>query len=360
MSARDARSGRYQSDAAAAAASPPTRGRPVRLVLVLALLLAFGAALAGVADVPIRKLGMQRVAAANQLYLKQSMDTAISGFLVLSGIKTGLAVVEGSEVGIGFSLQIGDVVQSVYDYVDIAWKTSLAGGTAILITRLLLQAVELIDQWSLVLTFSCALLVVLAGWIFPRRLRVKRLMKDATFFMAVFAIVLYLVFPFAIAGAAFVSRKITGPLIEESQRSFENIKEDFSAERISRHFFGDDSPGEKSSIAGLLLKGKLDGIKEALKSQADYFQDKSRSIALWTLQLIAGYLFDSIIFPVTFFILLFVIVKGALVYLFEDRKQQALAEELRAVLEKLRHMKPERPSRGSSRLRADRRRRIST
>ncbi|MFZ1199193.1 MAG: hypothetical protein WAO07_03410, partial [Desulfobacterales bacterium] len=271
-----------------------------------------------------------------------------------------LAVIEGSEVGIGFSLQIGDVVQSVYDYVDIAWKTALAGGTVILITRLLLQAVELIDQWSLVLTFGGALLVVLAGWIFPRRLRMQRLMKDATFFMAVCVIVLYFVFPFSITGAAFISRKITGPLIEESQRSFESIKEDFSAEKISRHLFSDDSPGEKSSIAGLLLKGKIDGLKEALKSQADYFQNKSRSIALWTLQLIAGYLFDSIIFPVTFFILLFVIVKGALVYLFEDRKQQALGEELHAVLEKLRHMKPERPSRGSSRLRSDRRRRIST
>ena len=331
---------------------------PLKALQCLILLLAFFAALNGVLDVPIHKLGMEKVAAANQTYLKQSMDKAVSGFLILSGIKTGLAVVEGSEVGIGFNLQIGDIVQSVYDYVDIAWKTALAGGTVILITRLLLQAVDLIDHWFLALTFGFGLLVVLARWIFPSWVRANRLMKDATFFLVVCTVVFYFVFPFSIAGAAFISQKITGPLIDESQRSFEGIKEEFSVETINRHIFSSDSAGEESSIAGLILKGKMAGIKEAIKVQADYFKDKSRNIAIWTLQLIAGYLFDSIIFPVTFFIFLFVIAKGALLYLFEDRRQQAFSDDIRAVLSELQRMKPERAPRTASRLRSDRRRRL--
>jgi hypothetical protein len=324
----------------------------------LILLLAFFAALTGVLDVPIHKIGMEKVAAANQTYLKQSMDKAVSGFLILSGIKTGLAVVEGSEIGIGFNLQVGDIVQSVYDYVDIAWKTALAGGTVILITRLLLQAVELIDHWFLALTFGFGFLVVLARWIFPRWVRANHLMKDATFFLAVCAVVFYFIFPFSIAGAAFISQKITGPLIDESQRSFEGIKDEFSVESINRHIFSGDSDGEESSIAGLIFKGKMAGMKEAIRAQAEYFKDKSRNIAIWTLQLIAGYLFDSIIFPVTFFIFLFVVVKGALLYLFEDRKQQAFSEDLRAVLSKLQQMKPERSLRSFSRLRSDQGRRL--
>ncbi|MFZ0135281.1 MAG: hypothetical protein WAK95_22305 [Desulfobacterales bacterium] len=332
--------------------------RPVNALLAVLLGLALLAALVGVADVPIHRLGMRKVAAANEAYLKQSMDKAVSGFLILSGIKTGLAVIEGSEVGIGFSLQIGDVVQSVYDYVDIAWKTALAGGTVILITRLVLQAVALIDQWSLGLTLGCALVLVLAGWIFPRRLRLKRLLQDATFFLAVGTVVFYFVFPFSIAGAAFISQRITAPLIAESQRSFESIKEDFSVDSINRHLFNDDSSDKENGIAGLILKGRLAKIKEAIKSQAEYFQAKSRSIALWTLQLIAGYLFDSIIFPVTFFILLFVIVKGALLYVFEDRKQQAFGEQMQAVLEKLQQIKPDRVSRSATRFRSDRKRRL--
>lgn len=301
------------------------------LLLIIAILMAAG----GHADRSIQWLGMDRLAAVNQSYLEYSMNKAVSGFLVLSGIKTGLAVVEGSEVGIGFNFEIGDIVQSVYDYVDIAWKTALAGGTVILITRLMLQTVNLIDHWCLTLTFGLALAVVLVNWILPHANRLKRLTKDAVFFLSVCTIVLYFVFPFSIAGAAFISKRITGPLIEESQNSFESIKEEFAIENINRRLFPDDTSKDDSRIAGLILKGKVSEFKEFLKNQAEFFREKSRNVAIWTLQLIAGYLFDSIVFPIIFFFLLFVITKGALLYLFEDRKLLIHRRDLHAVLEQL-------------------------
>jgi hypothetical protein len=46
-------------------------------------------------------------------------------FLVMTAIKTSLAVITGSEVGIGFQLEIGDVVQPAYDYVDFFWRMFL-------------------------------------------------------------------------------------------------------------------------------------------------------------------------------------------------------------------------------------------
>ncbi len=46
-------------------------------------------------------------------------------FLVITAIKTSLAVIEGSEVGVGFQLEIGDVVQPAYDYVDFFWRMFL-------------------------------------------------------------------------------------------------------------------------------------------------------------------------------------------------------------------------------------------
>lgn len=46
-------------------------------------------------------------------------------FLVITGIKTSLAMVEGSNVGVGFQLQVGDVVQPAYDYVDFFWRVFL-------------------------------------------------------------------------------------------------------------------------------------------------------------------------------------------------------------------------------------------
>ena len=101
-------------------------------ILVLAILsLACFTAVTGILDKSIGFFGMQRLGEANDAYLQEAFDRSLSGFLILSGIKSGLAVIEGSEVGIGFNLEIGDIVQSVYDYVDIAWKTALAGGAVL-------------------------------------------------------------------------------------------------------------------------------------------------------------------------------------------------------------------------------------
>ncbi len=304
----------------------------LKVAQILVLILAIVAAAGGYTDRPIHWLGMDRIAAVNQSYLQRSMDKATNGFLVLSGIKTGLAVIEGSEIGIGFNLEIGDIVQSVYDYVDIAWKTALAGGTVILITRLLLQTVNLIDHWCLALALGCGLAAIVVGWILPRADRLKRLTKDAAFFLAVCTMVLYIVFPISIAGAAFISDRITGPLIEESQRSFESIKDEFSVENINHRLFPDEPLKGDSRIAGLILKGKIAEIKEYLRTQAEYFRDKSRNVAIWTLQLIAGYLFDSIVFPIVFFFLLFVIAKSALLYVFEDHRELSYRKEIRDVL----------------------------
>ena len=50
-------------------------------------------------------------------------------------------------MGVGFGVQLGDVVQAAYDYVNIAWQTVLAGGVFLLGTLFLLQAVDIVDGW---------------------------------------------------------------------------------------------------------------------------------------------------------------------------------------------------------------------
>ena len=39
----------------------------------------------------------------------------LAAFAGVSAIKTGLAIIEDSSVGVGFQLQVGDAVQAVYD-----------------------------------------------------------------------------------------------------------------------------------------------------------------------------------------------------------------------------------------------------
>ena len=212
----------------------------IRVTVIVLLFFGICIAVAGYIDIPIHKLGMGKVAESNEQYLKDSLDKSVTGFLVLSGIKTGLAVIEGSEVGIGFNLELGDIVQAVYDYVDIAWKTALAGGTVILLTRLVLKAVAIVDHWCLALTLCAAISYLVVKWFFPRSKRLFRITRETTFFLILFSVIFYLIFPLSISAAAFLSGKITAPLIRESQRSFESIQDELTVDNINRRLFPDD------------------------------------------------------------------------------------------------------------------------
>jgi len=46
-------------------------------------------------------------------------------FLAISAIKASLAMIEGSTVGVGFEIQLGDLIQPAYDYVDFFWEMFL-------------------------------------------------------------------------------------------------------------------------------------------------------------------------------------------------------------------------------------------
>jgi hypothetical protein len=46
-------------------------------------------------------------------------------FLLVSSLKASLALIEGSSIGVGFDLEVSDIVQPVYDYVDFFWRIFL-------------------------------------------------------------------------------------------------------------------------------------------------------------------------------------------------------------------------------------------
>ncbi len=60
-------------------------------------------------------------------------------FLTLSGLKSVLASIEGSSVGVGFQLELGDLVQPVYDYLDFVWYAFLYALALLGFYKLLMQ-----------------------------------------------------------------------------------------------------------------------------------------------------------------------------------------------------------------------------
>lgn len=278
------------------------------LVLVL-ILIAGVLAAGGYSDHLVNGVGMGRVSNANLAYLEDAFDRSLAGFLVLSGIKSGLAVIEGSEVGIGFNLEIGDIVQAVYDYVDVAWKTALAGGTILLITRLCLEAVALIDHWCLsVMLVSVGVFLVFL-WFLSGHQRMIRIARETTVFLFALTLILYIILPISITGASFLSKKITQPMIEETQTGFEEIHEEFSPGSLNKGLFA-EGVKEGSLFPGFDFKAKYESTRERIQYIGTFFKEKSRHMAVLTLKLVAGYVFDCIIFPLTFFVVLYLFTKN--------------------------------------------------
>jgi len=61
-------------------------------------------------------------------------------FLLISTLKSSLSIIEGSDIGIGFRLEVGDIVQSALDLVDFTWKIVLYGILLITFSKIFLES----------------------------------------------------------------------------------------------------------------------------------------------------------------------------------------------------------------------------
>jgi hypothetical protein len=299
-----------------------------RILLIIVLIAGIGLAVTGYLDRSIAVLGLEKVTAANEAYLQNAFDQALSGFLVLSGIKSGLAIVEGSEIGIGFSLEVGDVVQAAYDYVDIAWRTALAGGTILMITRLILQTIVVLDQWSLALLLGSWVVLLGYRWYWPQFTNSIYFLKENLLFWAVLTTTLYVILPLAITGAAFLSKTITRPLIIASQDGFVELQEELSTERLNQKLFPENDKESVSLFSALDINTQLEKTRAHLKALGEYFKERTHALAELTIKFIAGYLFDCIIFPLTFFLILYLFSKAMIRYLLGTRRSNLMRTEM--------------------------------
>ena len=71
--------------------------------------------------------------------LDETLERDMVTFLLITAVKASLAMIEGSNVGVGFELQVGDIVQPAYDYVDFFWHAFLYAFMVLGFYKLLLE-----------------------------------------------------------------------------------------------------------------------------------------------------------------------------------------------------------------------------
>lgn len=283
-------------------------------------------------DKIIGACGLNYLNQQNEQYLEKAFDHALKGFLVLSTIKSGLAVLEGSEVGVGFNLEIGDIVQSIYDYVDVAWRTALAGGTTLFLLKTVLTAIQAFDHWFLFGTLLLILILFLIHWLWPKRLTPYRWFKELLLFVASITLALYILLPFSVAGAAYLSKQVTQPLLTEALDGFLKVEKDLAPTALGKRFFQNEQARPDWSIFG--FGATIERSRKALINMSRWLKQVSKDFAVWTIKLIAGYLFDCILFPLTFFVVVYLLTKAFLTHILGISNSRRFKDDLNAIIQK--------------------------
>lgn len=171
-----------------------------------ALLTVLGALLLWLPPQAVQLSGYQALAQQAEGVVDNVTTQNLVAFSAVSAIKTVLAVIEDSSVGIGFQLQLGDAVQTVYDYVDFVWEALLysllllSAYKMVLETQLLQAGLQLMGAGILLSGLCLALPRLPAG--------LRRVAPRIAFTGAMFAYVV----PAALLCMNFATEHYTGPV----------------------------------------------------------------------------------------------------------------------------------------------------
>jgi hypothetical protein len=289
-----------------------------RCLLAAALIIALGLSATGFLDRGLDICGLGYLSRVNDRYIDTAFQKSMSGFLLLSSVKSGLAVVEGSEVGVGFNLELGDVVQPVYDYVDMAWKAALAGGSILVGMQLALKGLSLVDNWVLAGVLLLALLRMLTVWWFPHWRRLRGGLGEAVRFGTSTAAALYLLLPLSVTAAASLSSHITRPVLEASHEELRQIEARIRPRYLNQEALA-DMAGE--GLSGPSLATRLADTATGVRMLITFLKTQTEKVATLAFRLIAAYAFDCVLFPLFFGLVFMTMLRSGVRYFFEiDRR----------------------------------------
>jgi hypothetical protein len=281
-------------------------------------------------EVILSQTGLEKVSEAAEEHLEQQREQALKGFLLLSALKVGLAVLRSSEIGLILNVRIGDLAVAVYDYVNFGWKVLLAAVAYYYMAGYLLALASVVNIW-----FLWAALTSIAAWLLivdlrPGNLRIRAVLARTGMTASVLVLLLYVGLPLSLVGAGWVSAHITGEPISEANRIYEDMgrtmpslqdetarvekKTDTSGIGTATVTVPFPYDGSDPSLAITEVpKGDMDraGIfaglvsGDSLRELKDYLEQRSRALASAVLRQTAAYLFNIVFFPLLMIIVMY-------------------------------------------------------
>ena len=235
-------------------------------------------------------------------YMRNSYNQSKTLLLTLSVIKGTMGVIEGSTLNanavIGINLELGDIIEPVYEMINILWKTSLLS--------VVILKIETLYFGFFTMKLSTFLLSVsmtfIAPWVFIKNKFTEILSKISKYFFYSFLFI-YLLIP----SVLFMTSKVVNvmeteykePAIKRIEQNVGNLNS--SAEALFR-------PAENTSIFN--IKGQVDTYKDKIDSFKTEAGNVTESISEDVPLIIGVTIFGYIILPLLLTIFLYKLAKS--------------------------------------------------
>jgi hypothetical protein len=272
---------------------------PVLRFVVALLLAAMGLALLWLPPQVAQLSGYDALTARAETVVDAVTEQNMKAFIALSGVKAALAIVEGSSVGVGFQLELGDAVQSVYDYIDFVWhmlmySLLILGAYKLLLeTGLLYLGLQVIGAGLLVWGIGMAIQRV------PGKVRV--LGQRVVLVGILFAYVV----PFALLATHYGTTHYTGPLKEKHAQQIGDLHSQM--DKLTAQL-----SALKSEVTIFAPLDSVDAVRRRITDIGSSISSAVQGSMQAMLYYIAIILFELLVFPLISAYLLFKFLQLAL------------------------------------------------
>ena len=257
-------------------------------------------------------------------YVEQSQEKALAAFITISVVKGLVAVIEGSDV---VGIEVGDIVQPLYDAIDITWKLITASLASLYAIEVLLKLCT-----SLSTFFLSILFILLLLFQFTR----KDTVKKAAYFTGILVFTFFLAIPLTLFISGKFSDSYSKPVREEFDLKMAEFETEYKA-RLSELQEGDliTLEGGDISLTNIQLPDinfpKFHLIKAIFTDMAGLIEELPDLL----LRTGVSWLLDVIIVPIGLLLLLYKLAMLFTEALFGELKAEKLNRTLKKHLEKL-------------------------
>ena len=234
-------------------------------------------------------------------YLQKSYEESKKLFITLSLMKGTTDVIEGSTINlnsiVGMNLQVGDIIQPIYDIINTLWKVSFASVVILKIETLYYEIFKIKIANLLIIS---SLLTFFPSLYFKNKFAlISKRVSKYIFLVITF---IYLVIPSSILISSGISKyfeeEYQRPAVVELNKNFDKLT------KVKDELF---TLEENKSIFN--IPAQIDGTKQKLKNLTSEIEIVSKNIIDYTPIIIGIMLLSYIILPLIILFLLYKLVK---------------------------------------------------